>query len=76
MARGDRDGGANDMETRLARIEANQHALGELLKAVADGLDVQREMLAAVLGAMETVARETKAQTALLRAMGETAGSA
>lgn len=76
MARGDRDGGAEALEARFARIEASQHALGELLKAVADGAEVQREMLAAVLGAMETVARETKAQTALLRAMGEAAGSA
>ncbi len=73
MVRDDRDEG---LESRLARAEANQHALGDLLKAVADGSDVQREMRAAVLGAMEAVAREMRAQTALLRAMGETEGHA
>lgn len=73
MPRDDRDDG---VEARLARIEANQHALGELVKAMADGQEVQREMLAAMLGAMEAVARETKAQTALLRAMGEAEGHA
>lgn len=73
MPRDDRDDG---VEARLARIEANQHALGELVKAMADGQDVQREMLASVLGAMEAVAREMRLQTALLQARGVDEGHA
>ena len=68
MAGGDQRGGASSVEARLARIEANQHALAELAKATADGLEVQRQMLAAILGAMEAVAREMRVQTALLQA--------
>lgn len=42
-----------DHDARLARIEATQAAMAELLRALADGLDMQREMLRRVLAAVE-----------------------
>lgn len=75
-----------DLNARLDRIEANQGAFGEVLKALLDRVDVQSEKLDAVLDAvtarpgpspltqaLEAILAELKAQSEMLRHL---AGSA
>lgn len=76
MSRGDREGVAGGVEARLAKAERLLEAVGLTQRDVMDRLDVQQEKLDAVLGAMESVAREMREQTALLRLMAEASGHA